>query len=57
LRSSKGFLPGFLFRRLRIGICGSIQVHSSSVSSCLAMITPPCIRLSGLDTAISIPFC
>lgn len=57
LRSSNAFLPGFLFRRVRAGMCGSIQFHNSSVSSGLAMITPPCKWLSSLHAAITIPFC
>ena len=45
LRFSNGFLPGFLFRRFLTGMWGSIQFHSSSVSSGLAMIMPPCIKV------------
>jgi len=57
LRSSIGFRPGFFFRRGLSGICGSMQFHSSSLSSALAMTMSPKREVSSQATAKTIPLC
>lgn len=56
-RAGNGLRPGYIFRLVLTGICGSMMFHNSSVTNGLAIMMPPCMKFFGQTDAITMPFC